>query len=403
MENRMASEISMPQMGLTMEAGTVLQWRKRVGDAVRRDEVLLEIETDKTAVEVTSDADGVLLAIVVPEGEEVPVGTVLGWVGQAGEVVPGASAGAAPVPRSRVSTSPPVSANALETPSDPEGRVRATPAARARARAAGLNLAAVRGTGPDGRIQARDVEAASVPPPTPFVARPTAAYRDLPVAGMRKVIAERLAQSFHGSVPVLLTTDVAMDRAHELLGQLEADFRAKTGGKVGYLPLIIKAAGMALRGHPRLNAHWLGDAIRLFEEVGIGIAVSLEGGLVVPVLRSADRMDLAEIATGIAALADKARQGSLLTAELEGGTFTISNLGAHNVGFFMPVINPPQVAILGVGRVVPKPTIQDGQVKALPVLPLSLVFDHRAIDGEPAAAFLDAIKAALEAPYRLLV
>ena len=394
----MASEISMPQMGLTMEAGTVLQWRKRVGDAVHRDEVLLEIETDKTAVEVTSDVDGVLLAIVVPEGEEVPVGTVLGWVGQAGEVVPGASAGAASMVRPRVSPSPPVSAAALETPSDPEGRVRATPAARARARAAGVNLAALRGTGPDGRIQARDVEAARVPPPTPFVA-----YRDLPVAGMRKVIAERLAQSFHGSVPVLLTTDVVMDRAHDLLGQLEADFRAKTGGKVGYLALIIKAAGMALRAHPRLNAHWLGDAIRLFEGVGIGIAVSLEGGLVVPVLRSADRMGLAEIATGITALADKARQGSLLPADLEGGTFTISNLGGHNVGFFMPVINPPQVAILGVGRVVQKPTIQDGQVKALPVLPLSLVFDHRAIDGDPAAAFLDAIKAALEAPCRLLV
>jgi pyruvate dehydrogenase E2 component (dihydrolipoamide acetyltransferase) len=342
--------------------------------------------------------DGVLLAIVVPEGEEVRVGTVLGWVGQAGEVVPGSSAGAAPMVRPRVSPSPPVSAAALETPSDPEGRVRATPAARARARAAGVNLAALRGTGPDGRIQARDVEAARVSPPTPFVA-----YRDLPVAGMRKVIAERLAQSFHGSVPVLLTTDVVMDRAHDLLGQLEADFRAKTGGKVGYLALIIKAAGMALRAHPRLNAHWLGDAIRLFEGVGIGIAVSLEGGLVVPVLRSADRMGLAEIATGITALADKARQGSLLPADLEGGTFTISNLGGHNVGFFMPVINPPQVVILGVGRVVQKPTIQDGQVKALPVLPLSLVFDHRAIDGDPAAAFLDAIKAALEAPCRLLV
>jgi pyruvate dehydrogenase E2 component (dihydrolipoamide acetyltransferase) len=399
----MASEISMPQMGLTMEAGTVLQWRKRVGDAVHRDEVILEIETDKTAVEVTSDVDGVLLAIVVLEGEEVPVGTVLGWVGQAGEVVPGVSAGAAPVARSRVSTSPPVSAAAVETASDPEGRVRATPAARARARAAGVNLAAVRGTGLDGRIQARDVGASRMLPLTPFVAPPTAAYHDLPVAGMRKLIAKRLAQSFHGSVPVLLTTDVAMSRAHDLLGQLEADFGAKTGGKVGYLPLIIKAAGMALRGHPRLNGHWLGDAIRLFEAVDIGIAVSLEAGLVVPVLRNADRMGLAEIATGITALADKARQGSLLPAELEGGTFTISNLGGHNVGFFMPVINPPQVAILGVGRVVQKPAIQDREVKALPVLPLSLVFDHRAIDGEPAAAFLDAIKAALEAPYRLLV
>lgn len=392
----MAFEIAMPQMGLTMEAGTVLHWLKRVGDAVRREEPLLEIETDKTAVEVTSDAEGVLLAIVVPEGKEVPVGAVLGWIGQIGEVVPDASASAAAL--SRASGPPPVSSAAEPaTPSTPAGRVRATPAARARARAAGVSLAGMRGTGPDGRIQARDVDAARAIPP------PTAAYHDLPVTGVRRVIAERMTQGFHGSVPVLLTTEVAMDRAHELLGQLEGDFRAQIGGKVGYLPLIVKAAGIALRAHSRLNAHWLGHAIRLFGEVDIGIAVSLDGGLVVPVLRRADRMGLAELATGITALADKARQRALLPAELEGGTFTISNLGGHNVGFFMPVINPPQVAILGVGRVMQKPAIQDGEVKAIPVLPLSLVFDHRAVDGEPAAAFLDATKAALEAPYRLLI
>jgi len=394
----MPFEIAMPQMGLTMEAGTILHWLKQVGDAVRREEPLLEIETDKTAVEVTSDAEGVLLAILVPEGKAVPVGTVLGWIGQAGDVVPLASADAAAPAPSRAAAPPPVSSAAEPaTPSAPESRVRATPAARSRARGAGVSLAAVRGTGPDGRIQARDVEAARATP------APTAAYRDVPVTGVRKVIAERLSQSFHGSVPVLLTTEVAMDRAHDLLGQLEADFRAKTGGKLGYLPLIVKAAAIALRAHPRLNAHWMGHAIRLFEEIDIGIAVALDEGLIVPVLRRADRLSLVEIATAVAALADKARKGALLPAELGDGTFGVSNLGGHHIGFFMPVINPPQVAILGVGRAVQKPAIRDGQVRALPVLPLSLVFDHRAIDGEPAAAFLDAIKAALEEPYRLLM
>jgi pyruvate dehydrogenase E2 component (dihydrolipoamide acetyltransferase) len=221
---------------------------------------------------------------------------------------------------------------------------------------------------------------------------------------MRKVIADRMAQGFHSSVPVLLTAEVIMDRADDLLIQLGARFRKKTGGKAGYLSLVVKATGIALRTHPRLNAHWLGHAVRLFEdEVNIGIAVSLEEGIAVPVLRQADRMGLDEIAAGIGALSAKARQGLLALADLEGGTFTISNLGGHPIGFFMPVINPPQVAILGIGRAVRKPVVREGQIQALPVLPLSLVFDHRATDGVPAAAFLDAVKTALEEPYRLLM
>jgi pyruvate dehydrogenase E2 component (dihydrolipoamide acetyltransferase) len=252
----------------------------------------------------------------------------------------------------------------------------------------------VRGTGPDGRIQARDVEAARAAAPA------TGAYQDLPVTGMRKAIAERLARSFHDSVPVLLTTEVVVERARELVE--DAGSRAKSGVKAGYLPLIVKAVGLALRAHPALNAHWLGHTIRRFGTIDIGVAVSLDGGLVVPVLRGADRLDLAEIAGGIAALAEKARQGALNPAELTGGTFTVSSLGGYRIGFFMPVINPPQVAILGVGRMVQKPVVRDGRVQALPVLPLSLVFDHRAVDGAPAAAFLDAIGAALEAPLALV-
>ncbi|PWB66990.1 MAG: hypothetical protein C3F14_03255, partial [Deltaproteobacteria bacterium] len=270
----MAFEITMPQMGVTMEAGTVLKWLKRVGDTVRKEEPVVEIETDKVTVEVPSDAEGVLLAIAVPEGKEVPVGTVLAWVGQAGEAIPGSPAVPAPMnPPEAIAFTPAGSAAGLEPSSEPVGRIRATPAARSRARAYHVDLAALRGTGPSGRILARDVEAARSASPAPSAVPAAAPRRDVPVTGMRKAIADRMAQSFHSGVPVLLTAEVIMDRADDLLMQLEARFRKKTGGKVGYLPLIAKAAGIALREHPRLNAHWLGHAVRLFEgEVNIGIA-----------------------------------------------------------------------------------------------------------------------------------
>lgn len=395
----MAFEIAMPQMGVTMESGTVSKWLKRVGDAVRKEEPVAEIETDKVTIEVTSDVEGVLLEIAVPEGKEVPVGTVLAWVGQAGEATPGkdADTGSIDLPGDR----PPVPAPGIASPG---GRVRATPAARARARSYGIDLAALPGTGLAGRIHVRDVEAARSVGTTPSVAPASAVtYRDLPVAGARKVIADRMSQSFHRSVPVLLTTEVVMDRAEDLLDQIASGLDGMAGGKVGTLPLVIKAAGYALQRHPGLNAHWLGDTIRRFEgEINIGVAVSLEDGLTVPVLKQADRKSVSDIAAEVGTLAARARQNSLLLADLEGGTFTVSNLGGYGVGFFMPVINPPQVAILGIGRTVPKPVVRDGEVRALPVLPLSLVFDHRAIDGAPAAAFLDAIRTALEKPYLLL-
>jgi len=409
----MAFEIAMPAMGVTMEAGTVLKWLKQVGESVRREEPLMEIQTDKVSLEITSDYDGHLLAIVVPEGREVKVGTVLAYVGQAGEAVPTASvAAAAAASVTAVAEAP--AAQAPAAAAVPGGKVRATPAARSRARKYGVDLAALTGTGPSGRVQTRDVEAAQAtravapaplpaPAAAPAPAPASGAYRDVPVVGMRKVIAERMAQSFHNAVPVLLTVEVCMDRSDELLARLGAELQKRSGVKVGYLPLIVKAAAAALRHHPRVNAHWLGSAIRQYTDVNVGVAVALDEGLMVPVLRQADQLGVAAIAAGVADLAGKARSGRLGLDDLDGGTFTISNLGGYTTQFFMPVINPPQVAILGVGRSVARGVVRDGQVTVLPVLPLSLVFDHRAVDGAPAAAFLDEIKAGLEEPYRLIV
>lgn len=407
----MPQPIAMPQMGVTMEAGTILKWLKQPGDAVRKDEPIMEIQTDKVSLEVTSDVAGTLLAIVVGEGKEVPVGEVLAWVGQPGEAVPGAPAGGTGAKAVMASGAGASSGTATGPEGPAETRkLRATPAARSRARALGLDLSGIAGSGPAGRIQARDVvarpSAGPAPAPTPAGPAPApapAAYQDIPVTGLRKVIAERMAQSFHSSVPVLLTAEVEMDRAAELLDRLTPELTARGGGKPGYLPLIIRAAAAALKLHPRLNAHWLGSAIRLFQDVNIGVAVAQTEGLTVPVLRSADRLGLAEIQSGVAALAARVRQSTLSLTDLEGGTFTISNLGGYRIGAFMPVINPPQVAILGVGRAVVRPVVRGGEVITVPVLPLSLVFDHRALDGAPAAAFLDELKGILEEPYRLLV
>lgn len=390
----MAQEIFMPRMGVTMESGTIVRWLKRVGDPVRKGEPLMEIETDKVQLEVTSDVEGILLSIEVPEGQEVPVGTVLAWVGAPGETVPRGGGAGTPEPAVATPAAAPAAPAAgvqrapVAPPPAPDGRVRATPAARARARRYGVDLEAVQGTGPAGRIQLRDVEAAAGRPTTPTgPTSPARRYRDVPVTGMRKVIAERLARSFHGTVPVLLTADVALDRAEAL--------------RVGVLPLVIRAAALALREHPRLNAHWLDSAIREFDDVHIAVAVALEDGLTAPVIRHADQLGLGEIAARVADLASRARQGALTLGDLEGATFTVSNLGAHPIGFFMPVINPPQVAILGVGQATRRPIVRGGEVVVVPVLPLSLVFDHRAVDGAPAAAFLGSLKALLEEPERL--
>ncbi|HEY3364672.1 MAG TPA: dihydrolipoamide acetyltransferase family protein [Symbiobacteriaceae bacterium] len=421
----MAFEVAMPQMGVTMEAGTILKWLKQVGDSVEKDEPIMEIQTDKVSLEITSDATGTLLAIVVPVGKEVPVGTTLAYIGVAGEAAPAetqpAPGGARLAPQLLTPLNVAAQAPAFASAELVGGKVRATPAARARAKAYGVGLEVVRGSGPSGRIQARDVEAARTAPvaapvaaavaiaaagPAPAAvpgAMPGMASRDVAVTGMRKVIATRMAQSFHSAVPVLLTAEADMDRADDLLARLDTDLKRKTPARVGYLPLVVKAVAAALVAHPRVNAHWLGEVIRMFESVNVGVAVSLEDGLAVPVLRNADQLGLAGIATGVAELAAKARAGGLALADLEGGTFTVSNLGGSQIGFFMPVINPPQVAILGLGRAIQKPVVRDGQVVIRPMLPLSLVFDHRAIDGAPAAAFLDDVRAALEEPCRLLV
>lgn len=382
----MAETVILPKLGLTMEEGTIVAWRRQPGEPVQKGEVLLDVETDKATVEVESQFTGVLLAVLAPAGQTVPVTAPIAYIGAPGE--------AAPV-------------------GEP-GRLRASPSARRLARSLGLDLRQVAGTGPAGRIQLRDVQAcraarteaaASATPATPGAPPPPpaapAAPRAVPLAGKRKIIAERLSAAFHGAVPVTLTTTVQMSRAVELRAQLLPEVQAHAGVRLSIADVILRAAVAALAAHPALNATFDGSVIRYWPEVHAGIAVNLPDGLVVPVVRDAHRMGLADLARAARAAAERARAGQLLPDELAGGTFTVTNLGAYGIDAFNPVLNPPQAAILGIGQVAERPANAGGRLELAPTVVLSLTFDHRITDGAPAAAYLQEVRTLLEQPYRL--
>lgn len=400
----------MPKLGLTMEEGTVARWCKQVGDAVVEGETLLEVESDKATLEVPAEASGILLQILAEEGRTVPVATPIAYIGQAGET-PGPAAGAAATPHAAAA---------------PPGRVRATPAARRLARETGIALEAVPGQGPAGRIHTADVQAyvaaqaappasqarpraAAAPPAAAVPGAPEAAGavarqdRLIPLSPMRRTIARRLSEGYHATVPVILTAEVNLTAAVRLKDQLAGPIERRFGTRLTWTALVVRAAALALCDHLALNAALEGEALRQFGSVHIGIAVAVPDGLLVPVVRNADRKSIGEIAAEAATLAGWARDGRLPAGALDGGTFSVTNLGPYGIDAFTPIINPPQVAILGVGQVAERPVAAGGQIVAAPATVLSLVFDHRAVDGAPAAAFLAQVKHLLQNPHELIV
>jgi pyruvate dehydrogenase E2 component (dihydrolipoyllysine-residue acetyltransferase) len=388
----MANEVKLPRLGQGMEAGTIVKWLKSEGDEVEKGEPLYELDTDKVTQEVEADFSGTLLKIAIAEGE-VPVGKTIGVIGEQGEELAIAEPEAAePVTEKEEPAAAPEPEQKQAAPAPArDGRVKASPLARRIARERGIDLAAVRGTGPDGRIVAEDVERAEAAPAAPApVPAGEAERREL--TSIRRTIAKRLTEAW--TIPVFqLQASADMTRVNGLVAQLR-----ESGQHVTVTDVLVKMTAAALMVHREVNAEWTDDAILLHPSANVGIAVAAPQGLVVPVIRGAERLRLAEVSVARSDLVGRAREAKLSRDDLDGGTFTISNLGMFAVESFTAVLNPPQAAIVAVGATEDRVVAVDGEAALRPMMTFVGTFDHRAVDGAPAAGFLQTLKAYLEEP-----
>ena len=426
----MATRVIMPKLGLTMTEGAVVKWIKSDGERVEKGERIAVVMSKKIAYQVEAPASGILRHAAALK-EVKAVGEAFAHITEPGEAIPELElAPSAPPPE--VATPPPPEEKpfvlaspaarrlarekevnlAQVTGTGPEGRVTeadvlrfveerekappilASPMAKRLAKEHGVDLVEVTGTGAGGRVTEKDVLAFVEARKSPPAVAPSPA-RVIPFIGIRQMIADRMAESLQAMAQVTATAEVDATELVRLREQIKAEFN------LTYTDLVVKAAAKALREHPLLNAALVGDEIQFLEEVHIGVAVALEEGLIVPVVRDADKKSLQEIAQETRRLAEGAREGTLTVDEVTGGTFTVTNLGMYGVEIFTPIINPPEVAILGVGRIVEKPAIHEGQIVKRSLMQLSLTFDHRIVDGAPAGEFLRTVKGLLESPYRL--
>ena len=396
----MATEVILPRLGQGMESGTIVRWLKSEGEPVQKGEPLFELDTDKVTQEVEAEAAGVLLKIAVAEGE-VPVGQTVAFIGAEGEDVPEVAA-AAPQEEPRAEQRPEPARQEAPQPAavaSGNGRIKASPLARRMARERGIELSGVRGTGPDGRIVAEDVERAEAAGPSAAPAAgpapiPAGEVEHVPLANIRKTIARRLTEAWQ--IPVFqLQTSADMTRVNALVARLrERDPEVR----VTVTDVLTKVCARALLRHREVNAEFTDEAILLHPSANVGLAVAAPQGLVVPVIRSAERLSLSEIAGVRTDLVARARDNRLRAEDLEGGTFTISNLGMYAVERFTAVLNPPQAAIVAVGATEERVVPAAGGTAVRPMLTLTGTFDHRAVDGAPAAAFLQTLKESLEDP-----
>lgn len=377
----MPKEVIMPALGLAQETGKVLRWLREEGQEVRQGEPLLEVETDKANVEIEAPASGVLGRILIPEGGEVPVGQVIGWILLPGEP-PSVLSG--PEPEKAVAVAAPPAPLPAAPPH--ERKVRASPKARRLARELGVDLGTLAGSGPGGAVLAADVERAAAR------AEPT----ELP--HIWKLMAERTARAWTTVPHFFLQREVRADRLRAWREALRMQVRQE----LTYTDLLVKLVAAALRLHPEVNARWEEGRIRRLPEVNVGLAVATEQGLVVPVIRGADELPVEEIARRRAELVERARSGKLRLEDVEGGTFTLTNLGMYGVDRFFAIINAPQAAILSVGRITERPMAEEGKAVVRPGLTLGLSCDHRVIDGARAARFLETLAGFVEEPLALL-
>ncbi len=418
----MADELVMPRLSDTMERGTIARWIKQEGDAFTNGDVLVEIETDKALMELSAYDDGVILKILVPDGGEAELGAPIAITGAAGETVPAEMLQAAPVPVETAApevTSEQSVAAPDAAPVTAKTEVRASPIARKLASENGIDLRVLagKGSGPDGRIVKVDVERLlgklaldGTPASVAGAAGPTvAAPKRVPSAmagevrieqpsAMLKAIAQRMGES-NGPVPhFYVESQIDMEKALQLRKELNDALEVK----VSVTDMIVRASALALLDHPEVHRSWVAEGLAYHAHANIGIAVALDEGLIVPVIRHADQKTLVEIATESQDLATRARAGRLLQAEIEGGTFTVSNLGMMGVTRFLAIINPPEPAILAVGATIETPVVHDGQVVVRPIMTVTLSCDHRATSGAGGAALLQSFKRRFEQPVLLL-
>jgi pyruvate dehydrogenase E2 component (dihydrolipoamide acetyltransferase) len=421
----MAEIVYMPKLSDTMTEGVVAEWHKKIGDTVKSGELLAEIETDKATMEFESFYDGVLLHIGIEKGKTVPVNSLLAIIGNAGEDVQAliAQAGSSTTgdtPKSEVVTPEPAPAPtpapvAVATPAaapvatstvsntNASGRILASPLAKKLAEEKGVNLAFIAGTGEGGRITKRDVDH-YVPynAPARSVAQATVgveSFTDEPISQMRKTIARRLAESKFTAPHFYLTISIDMDNAIAA----RKSMNSQDGVKVSFNDMVVKAVAMALRKHPTVNSSWLGDVIRTNHHVNIGVAVAVEDGLLVPVVRFADNKGLMEIGNEVRTFAQKAKDKKLQPADWEGNTFTISNLGMFGIEQFTAIVNPPDSCIMAVGGISEVPVVKNGQVVPGNIMKVTLSCDHRVVDGASGSAFLQTFKQYMENPVTMLV
>ena len=431
----MATNVLLPQWGMNMEDGLLVKWLVQEGDSVEAGQPLVEIETAKINSELEAPVAGVVAHIVAQEGATVDVGAIVAVIGEPGESVPRpsqtgperpararrpgprrGSSGTAQVtpvarrlarqndidldqvsgtgPNGRIVEDDVRSAVAAREAGAAARRVQVVPAARKLARERGIDLAQVRGTGPGGRILVADVEAATQEAASP----PDGAVSEVvALTGLRKTIADRMLRSVQSMAQVTLTTEADVTESVRLMSELVSAWRPSRTRPLAQ-DLVVRATAAALADHPRLNAHLVGDEIRLMGEINVGVAMAVPDGLMVPVVRQADKRDLLSLAIELRGFARKAREGGLSLDDVTGATFTITSLASLDVDAFTPIIDPPQVAILGVGRIVEKPAVHEGQIAVRSMMHLSLAFDHRALDGLPAGELLRAIKGRLQDP-----
>lgn len=410
----MAYEVQMPKWGLTMKTGKIARWLVSEGGAVETGQPLLEVETDKITNVVESPASGVLLQIVSPQGEVVPVMQVIGVIGAAGEAVaaqPSASAAATSAAPAKTEKAP--ASAAAKASGEP---VRAMPAARRLATELGVDLASVQGTGRDGAVTEKDVRAAheaaqkapaaggSAPAASGSCASSAPCCEDeiVPMDGLRKLIADNMMASLQGAAQLTVFVEADVTEMVALRDSMLARNKKNPDYRLSYNDIIAFAVCRALLRHPVMNSTLREDGIHLHKHVNLGMAVSLDTGLIVPNVKNADTFSLEQLKEKVRDAASRARKGGLSMDEISGGTFTISNVSMLGVDGFTPILNPPETGILGVGRVVEKPGVFEGEVCVRKMMTLSLTFNHMVTDGGPAMSFLRTLADMLEKPVRML-